>query len=211
MLDYTLDHAQGSRNVQELALSSDAPELLRQARTRGVAAIERPAELATDTATVADAARHATRTLEAMRGERFQSVVILYGNVPIRPANLTDRALTLLRETGCTSVQSVCPVGKRHPYWMRQLDVDGRLSAFHPNTVDRRQNLPPVYALDGGVLAVRREMLDLDDGPHGLLGADPRAILTAPHDVIDIDEELDVYLAEAVLRQRASISLGKAA
>ena len=37
------------------------------------------------------------------------------------PADLTDRAINKLIETEADSVQSVYPVGKNHPYWMKKL------------------------------------------------------------------------------------------
>jgi CMP-N-acetylneuraminic acid synthetase len=103
-------------------------------------------------------------------------------------------------------VQSVCPVGKMHPYWMKTLagPSDDQLQAYQPNTVYRRQDLPPVYMLDGGVIALRREALFILDPaqPHAFLGTDRRAVITRPHDVVDIDEPHDLALAEAILQQR---------
>ncbi len=207
MIAWSIAHAQSARHVDHLLVSTDGPAIARAATEAGAPVILRPGELASDTATVDTAARHAVERFEADHADpQVDFVVILYANVPIRPPDLIDRAIDKLRQTGCDSVQSVCPVGKMHPYWMKTLagDSHDELAPYQPNTVYRRQDLPSVYMLDGGIIAVRRSALFTGDPmqPHAFLGHDRRAIITQPHDVIDIDEPHDLALAEAVLQQR---------
>lgn len=209
MLAWTIEHAQGSHLAGQIVLSTDGEELARVGRSMGVTVIKRPAHLANDTATIDSAARHAVETVESQSGTSFDAVVILYGNIPVRPADLTDRAVAKLKETGCDSVQSVYPVEKMHPYWMKKLGDDGELLMYEPNNVFRRQDLPPVYMLNGGIIAVTRKSLFnwRPDSPHAFLGEDRRAVVNAPEDVIDIDSRLDLLVAEAVLMERRKSSV----
>ena len=211
MLAWTIEHALGSQLAGRVILSTDGEALVQVARSMGVEVVMRPAELADDHATIDSAARHAVETIETKTNTTFDSVVILYGNVPARPADLTDRALTKLMDTGCDSVQSVYPVEKMHPYWMKKLGgSDGdELLMYETNEVYRRQDLPPVYMLDGGIIVVTRASLfnPSDDGPHGFLGKNRRAVVNEPGAVIDIDSEVDLRVAEAVLRQRRESSV----
>lgn len=206
MLAWTLEHALTSHEVDAVVLSTDGPALAQVAQAMAVPVLERPAELAGDTASVAGAARDALRRYEAEHGLELQRVAILYGNVPVRPADLTDRALRKLRETGADSVQSVYRVGKTHPLWMRTLGgtQGDELGMYQPNTIHRRQDLPPVYMLDGGVIAVTRAGLlqEEPDQPHAFLGIDRRAVVTEEGEVIDVDSRLDHRVAEAVLLER---------
>lgn len=199
VLQYTIEHALGSPSLDRIALSTDAPMLLDLARSFNIDVVERPADLAGDTATVDSAARHAVTAL----GCEHEHIVILYGNVPVRPADLTECALAKLRDTGCDSVQSVYPVEKNHPFWMKSLaGPDGdTLTHYQPNTIYRRQDLPPVYQLDGGMIAVTRRALfnQNPDDPHSFFGNDRRAIVTTPGTVIDIDTPADLLLAQATL------------
>ncbi|MEM8782947.1 MAG: acylneuraminate cytidylyltransferase family protein [Planctomycetota bacterium] len=203
VLDWTLDHAAAARRIDRVVLSTDGEELKSLATFRGIETVHRPHVLADATATVDAAARHAVRTVDP-DGD-YDAVVILYGNVPVRPADLADRAVAKLRETGCDSVQSVCPVGKHHPYWMKELagDTEDRMVQHVPNRVYRRQDLPPLYELDGGVIVVSRECLFVThpDEPHAFLGVDRRAIVTQPGEVVDIDEAFDLDVAEAILQR----------
>ncbi|NJL30860.1 MAG: acylneuraminate cytidylyltransferase family protein [Phycisphaerales bacterium] len=210
MVAWSIEHARQSKRVGAVVLSTDGDAIAQVGRDIGIQVIQRPAELAHDTASVADAARHALITMEARSRNSFDGgVVILYGNVPIRPADLCDRALEKLQTTGCDSVQSLCAVGKMHPYWMRKLTgQDGdQMEPFIANNIDRRQDLPPVYMLDGGIIAVRRQCLLESAGghPHAFLGSDRRAIITQPGEVVDVDTKLDWHLAQAVMQERGHI------
>ncbi|MEX0886855.1 MAG: acylneuraminate cytidylyltransferase family protein [Phycisphaeraceae bacterium] len=213
---WTIEFALRARSLSQVVVSTDSGELAAIGREHALRVVDRPAVLASDTATVDAAARHALEQVEAERGGRFDAVVILYANVPVRPADLADRAVAKLRDTGCDSVQSVTSVGKMHPYWMKRLtgaeeDVAGRVAgdvieAYEANSVYRRQDLPPVYMLDGGIIAVRREsLLTVVQGqPHAFLGRDRRAVVTGPGEVVDVDSEHDRRVAEAVLTAGAS-------
>lgn len=210
---HSIDHARAASTVAAVALSSDDHELLRLARDAGAEPIQRPPDLARDHDPVDDAARHALETLERRAGLEFHAVAILYANVPVRPADLTDRAARLLHSSRCHSVQSYAPVGKHHPLWTAVLDpdADGALRPWQGDTLNnnifRRQDLPPAHLPDGGALLVTRDALRLElpnapHGPHRFLGSERRGVLTAPGDVVDIDDDIDALVADTLLRAR---------
>ncbi|MFM7050938.1 MAG: cytidylyltransferase domain-containing protein [Planctomycetota bacterium] len=200
MVARTIRFARAARSVDRIVVSTDGAEIAAIARGEGAEVVMRPDDVSNDTATVDAAVRHAVEH----SGSQAQVVVILYANVPVRPADLIDRAVARLDETGCDSVQSYYRVGKTHPFWMSRLDDDGRVSQFIENRIYRRQELPPLHMPDGGVIAVRRASLfDVREGePHAFFGRDRRGIETAEGDVVDVDTELDLAVAEAILRRR---------
>lgn len=209
LVAWTIEHALASRQPDQVILTSDSQAILNVGRAYDIPSYERPAHRASDTATVDDAARHGIECWEQGAGAHCQYVAILYANVAIRPADLTDRAFTKLIETEADSVQSVYPVGKMHPFWMKQLDGphDDILRMYQPNRVYRRQDLPPVYMLDGGVIALTRQSLfDKFDPaePHAFLGEDRRAIVSPEGAVVDIDSQVDLIYAQAVLEGKAA-------
>lgn len=201
MVARTVRFARAARSVDRTVVSTDGDEIAAIARGEGVEVVMRPEGVSNDTATVDAAVRHAVEH----SGSRAEVVVILYANVPVRPADLIDRAVARLDETGCDSVQSYCRMGKTHPYWMSRIDGDGRVSQFIENRIYRRQELPALYMPDGGVIAVRRASLfDVREGePHAFFGRDRRGIETQEGEVIDVDSELDLVVAEAILRGRS--------
>lgn len=212
---WTIRHALGSSAAGRVVVSSDDEEVLGIARREGCLVHERPAELASDTARVDDAARAALAS--ALPDEERRPVVILYGNVPVRPDDLTDRAVRLLAETGCDSVQSYAPVGKHHPWWTARLGEGGRVAPWEGEVLNhgvfRRQDLPPAHLPDGGVIALTRAALRLEipgvpPGPHAFFGLDRRGVETREGEVVDIDSPVDLAVADAVLRGRGGFTTG---
>jgi CMP-N,N'-diacetyllegionaminic acid synthase len=208
LIAWTLEHARASTLASGIIVSSDSPEIRQVGQQMGVDVCDRPSALASDQATIDSAVRHAVETWETRHGRSAAQVVILYGNIPLRPMDLVDRALGKLDQTGCDSVQSVYPVGKTHPFWMKKLAGPSQdvLEMYQPNDVYRRQDLPPVYMLDGGIIALTRQSLFNFDPegrePHRFLGRDRRAIVTEPGDVVDVDTPLDLLLAETIHNYR---------
>jgi CMP-N-acetylneuraminic acid synthetase len=204
VIEYTFDHAAASRRLTTSILSTDCPRLTRLAHARAIRVIQRPAELATATASVQDAMLHAMENFESSGGFRADTLVVIYGNVPIRPANVIDAAIEHLHKTGCDSVRSFCPVGKWHPAWMSKLDGD-RVEALQPGSIDRRQDLSPLFLHDGAVVAVSRASLlrgkDNPSDPHAFFGTDRRGITVGIGETVEIDTLRDLYLAQAILQE----------
>ncbi len=206
VIAYTFEHAIASRRLSSVVLTTDSEPAKAFAREAGIQVIDRPAELATDTATVDAAARHAVETFESDGAVPVDVVVLLYGNIPVRADGLIDRAIEHLAASGADSVRSVAPVSKQHPDWLHRLEGD-RMQQFRPNSIHRRQDLSPLYYHDGAVAVVTRRALfgalDAPDDYQAFLGADRRALVQRPEDAVDIDEPIDLYVAEAVLRARS--------
>lgn len=227
---WTIEHALAAKSIGTVVLSTDDEALIELGRSLGIACVRRSAELAGDRATVDAAAReailqvehgefaHAPRVQRETHGQdahATSSIVILYANVPIRPGggDLIDRAVARLIETGCDSVQSYVPVGKYHPWWMTRIDdATGDVRPWEGDILNhnifRRQDLPPCYVPDGGVIALTRRALfceipGVPAGPHAFFGKDRRGVINPEGAVIDIDSATDAAVAEAALKAHA--------
>jgi CMP-N-acetylneuraminic acid synthetase len=206
VIEYTFDHAAESKLLGATVVSTDCPHVRRLAEDRGLSVIDRPAELATATASVQDAMLHALGVVESVNlSFKADGLVVLYGNVPIRPAGVIDRAIEMLIETKCDSVRSFCPVGKWHPAWMSKLDGD-KVEALHPGSIHRRQDLEELFLHDGAVVAVSRDSMlrgrVKPRDPHAFFGADRRGIRVEAGETVEIDQARDLYLTEAILAER---------
>lgn len=200
MVVHSIEQARQAKRVDHVIVSTDGEEIAAAARIEGVEVVMRPPSLATDKASVDSAVRHAIEA-SCVASSR---VVILYANVPVRPRDLIDDAIDRLEKTGADSVQSYESVGKHHPWWMVRIGENDSIDAWHRNDVYRRQDLPPAHFPDGGVIALTRESLFtvVDEAPHAFLGRDRRAIVNEIGSVIDIDDEIDMLVAEAIIKRR---------
>lgn len=203
VIGYTFDHVRASSLLSKVVVSSDSPEILRLATAAGIETIVRPSELATAEASVQDAMLHAMEQVESRGQFKADALVVIYGNVPVRPTAAINRAIQVLRETGCDSVRSFCPVGKWHPAWMAQLAGD-RVLPLEPGSIHRRQDLPSLFLHDGAVVAVSRDSMLRGQtnrhDPHAFFGADRRGFETGAGQTVEVDTLRDLFWAEAVLR-----------
>ncbi|MFH1419548.1 MAG: acylneuraminate cytidylyltransferase family protein [Planctomycetota bacterium] len=202
MIAHTINHAKAAREIDAICLTTDDPRAAEIGRAEGLFVVNRPAELATDTATVDAAARHAVDLYEKAVCP-VTHVALLYANVPVRPEGVIDRAMRHLIDTGADSVRSLAPVTKQHPDWIHRLDGD-RMVQFRRNSIYRRQELEPLYYHDGAVVAVTRRALfatDPDDN-HAFMGADRRGVVVEEGMAVDVDSTADLQIAEAVIRNR---------
>lgn len=213
-VQWTIEAALHAACVREVLVSSDDADLLAIASASGVRTVERPPELASDTATVDAAARHAITEFERAAGSPVnprRPLAILYANVPVRPHDLIDRAVAMLHDYEADSVQSYAPVGKFHPWWMARVDpATGTVRPWEGDVLNhgvfRRQDLPPALVPDGGVIVVTRDALMLEvpgvqPGPHAFFGREDRrrGVINPEGAVVDIDSRIDMLVAEALL------------
>ena len=152
VISYTFDHAQSATTLSRTVVSSDCRHVRALASRAGFPTIERPWDLATAEASVQDVMLHALESIErGSGGVQADALVVLYGNVPVRPDGVIDRAVSHLFETRCDSVRTFCPVGKWHPAWMSKLEGD-RVVPVQPNSIHRRQDLTKLYLHDGAAV-----------------------------------------------------------
>lgn len=203
VIEYTFDHVSASQRLTDALLTTDSEPAKELARRAGIEVIDRPAELASDAAPVDAAARHAVTHWETSHDSVVDLVALLYGNIPVRPRGLIDRAIQGLIASGADSMRSVAPVAKQHPDWIHRLEGD-RMVQFRPNSIYRRQDLEPLYYHDGAIAVVTRAALfgalETPNDHQAFLGADRRAIVQRPEDTVDIDGPIDLHLAETILR-----------
>jgi len=205
VIAYTIESALKSKLLDAIIVTSDDPDVREIASGyEGVWVVGRPAELATDTVPVDAAARFGCERAEELYGFHSDIVVLLYGNIPIRPDGLIDMTIEYLLTKGGDSVQTYSPVGKFHPDWMVMLE-DGHVKLNCPHHPYRRQDLRPMFMPNGAVLAIKRESLyrkpEHDKDFHAFLGKDRRGVVHPESDlIVDIDTIKDLYIAEGILR-----------
>lgn len=148
LLAWTVDAAHRSAYVDRVVLSSDDETIMAAARACGCEVpFRRPSTLATDTATTIDVVMHA---LDALPG--YDVIVLLQPTSPLRSALDVDAACERLAASGAPACVSVSLV-EQSPYWMYRLSEARALLPIveAPPGGTRRQDLPPVYALNGAI------------------------------------------------------------
>ena len=195
--------ARKSRWIGRVLVSTDDPEIAAASKRFGAEVpFLRPAELARDETPTLPVLQHVLAQLKSAEKYEPEIIVLLQPTSPLRRVEDIDRAVALLHQTGADSVVSLC-AAEHSPYWMNRLEGD-RVLPFLDNVpeYERRQDLPPVYRLNGAVYATRRRILMEQDR---LLGEDTRGIVMDAESSVDIDTPLDLRIAMLILQERQHV------
>lgn len=206
LLAYTIYAALAARALDGVFVSTEDAEIAEVARRWGATVIARPPEFAADTSPIDDALRHVLGAAGAGAGREADVLVWLQADVPIRGAGVIDRAVRMLLDDADASAVATGFAVTQHPAWAKKLDGDGYLEPADPSvTVFRHQELPPLYLLDGAVVALRAQNLAECLGRTGLhlyLGKRPR-LLVQTHAMysLNIETEEQIALGEFYLER----------
>jgi len=194
LIAWTIEAAQRSRYVDRLIVSSDDAEILATARRWGCEApFVRPAELAQDDTPGVLPVLHALSELPG-----YGYVVALQPTSPLRSPEDLDACLERCHGQEANACVTVT-VAEKSPYWMMVPESGHRVKPLLGWDTSRRQDLPTVYVLNGAVYVARTEWLT----ESRTFLTDETLVYPMPRErSLDIDTELDLLLAEAVVSHR---------
>ena len=153
LIAWSIEHAQKSKYVDEIFISTDSREIADVAERFGAPCPElRPEFLARDTA---PSSEFIVYTLEKMNqlGKRFDYFILLEPTSPLRDVEDVDRSIEMLvNSPESESIVGVAMSGTVHPAYMVIKGPNGYLEALMPEQQSlRRQDLPDVYFFEGSV------------------------------------------------------------
>jgi CMP-N,N'-diacetyllegionaminic acid synthase len=195
VIAWSVAAAAGAACLSRCVVSTDDPAIAAAAQAvGGDAPFLRPAELATDNASIVDTVLHALDTV----GGVFTHVALLQATSPLRTAEDIDdcvgRTLSVAAPAGLT-VRRTKPAE-----WLLRMDAAGRISPVSPSADPRRrQECAPAYIPNGAVYVIeaavlRRERAFAVPGAIGREMPEERSV--------DIDGPLDLMLAAAIVAAR---------
>jgi N-acylneuraminate cytidylyltransferase len=138
---------------------------------------------------------HALRELP----EQYDYVVLLQPTSPLRSAEDIDACIDICNCPNVPSCVSLVEPDK-HPYWMYSLDAEHKLSPLFPamSSSSRRQELPPLYSLNGAVYVAKVDWLLMSET---FIDRETAGYVMPRERSIDVDSEADLLMAEWMLRK----------
>ena len=183
--------------VDAVVVSSDDRNILEAAKIAGAIAVERPSDLATDTAAIEDAISHALQKYSESHPTPT-TLVLLQPTSPLRQASSISDAVLLFNENG--SVGSVYGVteAEHHPYKTFIANDSTLLPVGSVEDLSRsRQELPKAYRQSGSIYVV---------GVHDFLASNSlfvspvRWIEVGSEEAIDVDTPADLEAVRQAAR-----------
>lgn len=147
LIAHSILFAQSSHLIDRTYVTTDDPEIASVSHRYGASVIQRPAELATDSASSESALLHALEVLEA-DGIDPELIVFLQCTSPLRSSSDIDRAIQQLREEEADSLLSVSP---SHRFLWHRVDGVAKPINYDYRQRKRRQDMNPQYVENGSI------------------------------------------------------------
>lgn len=193
--------------VERVIVSTDDEEIADIALEWGAEVpFMRPPELSTDSATSLAVLQHALRYMETNEGMEIDTVVFLQPTSPFRNHDHINEAFQTFLQSNKTSLISVTDVHEFHPYFMFTLTESNTLEPLFniPNRPLRRQDLPPMYRINGAIYITRRVYYETVSPESAIFDWNSVGayVMDGPSSV-DINDYLDFQRAEWLLKQQS--------
>ena len=203
LIAYTIEMANAIQHMLYRAVvSTDDPEIESVARLYGGdVPFLRPAEISGDRVPTLPVLQHAVEYVEEQDQTTIDWVLLLQPTTPFRSIEDIDATLALAQQGGCDSIISVVQVFAEHPIFIKRIENE-RLLPFNLQEKEgtRRQDCrPPAYIRNGAVYLTRRDIIM---NANSIWGKVIRPYVMPPERSVNIDGELDLKLAEALIRER---------
>lgn len=190
LLVHTIRAAEAAPSLDRVVVSTDDDEIADIAQAAGAQVIRRPAELAQDDSPTEDAVIHALESLD----ERPGLVVTLEPTSPLRSARLIEECIHAAVVNEGTSVVTVTE--DRSVFGRIE---GGRFRHLQPGQPRLRQLREPLYRESSTVYVTPTERLLAD---RSVVAGPLVAVVVSEEEAVDVNTELDLVFAEALLARR---------
>jgi len=197
LLGHSIRHAVQSKLVDRVFVSTDSTKIAEIAAEFGAEIIQRPPEMATDTASSELALSHA---LESIKEQNIlpSKVIFLQATSPFRRSDDIDRALFRLQASGADSLVSVAP--NHRFFWRKRPDGSAEPINYDYQHRPRRQDMLTQYIENGSIYIFTPDMFQrCNNRLGGKICVYEMDEITA----LEIDSELDFRVAELLFEDWA--------
>lgn len=178
-------------SIDEIIIDTDSPTIQEQCAETfpSVRVIERPADLRAGEIPMNRIIEHDLGFTDA------DTILQTHSTNPLLGADAIEEAIRVFREEDCDSVFTVTRLQQR--LW----DSDVRPVNHNPAELLRTQDLPPLFIENSCAFVFSRELI-MTTGSR--IGPNAKMVETDPTGSLDIDEEPDFVLAEAMWKVRVA-------
>jgi CMP-N,N'-diacetyllegionaminic acid synthase len=205
LIAWSIEKAKNCEYIDRLIISTDSQEIADVAANFGAEVpFLRENELAEDSTPMVPVIVDAVSRLKS---ENYDYAVMLQANSPLTRSFVIDEAIKKLIDEDLDVVFTVCPVD-HPPQWVLKVENSTPSFAFMNNdnkTIVRRQDEATLYRSTAAVFAVKISTLlaNQDTIRLALPSTSQKSgvIITDTYSSVDIDTELEFYLAETIFQK----------
>jgi CMP-N-acetylneuraminic acid synthetase len=204
LIKRAIDAARGVAEISRVIVSTDGDAIASAALAAGAEVpFRRPSELSEDTSPEWLVWRHALSFVRAGTGRMPDALVVVPATAPLRESVDIAECLSVFVRERPDMVITVTPA-RRNPYFnMVQIAADGfaQLVLHASHGVSRRQDAPAMYDMATVAYVANPEFVMTASS---MFEGRVRAVVVPDSRAIDIDEPIDLVVAEALLAARSA-------
>ena len=157
LIAWSIEQALNSSSITRVYVSTDDAEIAKVSKKYGAEVVERPAELATDTASSEQALLHAIKYIEQNSGKNIDIVVFLQATSPLREPSDIDNALQKFVNENADSLFSAAVLDD----FLIWGTVKGAFTSINYDYRNRglRQNREKQYVENGSIYIFKPDIL----------------------------------------------------
>ncbi len=203
LMAYSIEAAIDSGLFDVVHVSTDSEQYAQIAREYGAdVPFLRSEEMSSDTADSWDAVNEVLKRYKEM-DRSFDSVTLLQPTSPLRGKADICRAFKVLMDKTANAVISVCEAD-HPPMWFHPLAADGAMTHFATKDKGKqRQAFEIHYRMNGAIYLVKMSYFEEDR--HNILRDKVFAYIMDKRASIDIDDQFDFDIAEAIMKNRQNL------
>lgn len=199
LIAFSIEVALGCKEVDHCYVSTDDDGIASISENLGAEVIARPPELASDIASSYDTVLHALDEIRRDTGSFPEAFVLLQPTSPLRTAASLAKCIAGWKEEGASSAVSLT-LAEHHPYKSFIVRNGMFLPMIDFSTLNTpTQQLPPAYRTNGAIYLVKTSLF-LSKKTFFPFPMYP--FIMPFEESVDIDTELDFFLAEALMKER---------
>lgn len=197
LIAWSIEQAKAARLVDDVFVSTDDEKIAEVSRQYGAKVVNRPAELASNTARSEDALIHAIGVIEKEHKVEIRRVIFLQATSPIRQNDDIDNAINIFTDQKADSLFS-CTKIKDHFVWE---EIDGNYSSVNYDFQNRkmRQDIKPQYLENGSIYVFKPELIKKE---HNRLGGQIAIYEMPPWKSFQIDRRDDLNICEYYIKEK---------
>lgn len=194
LIAYTIEEALNSPYVEEIFVSSDSKDILKESVSYGASPLKRPEELATDEATSEDAIWFHLNN--ALKEKNYDAVILLQPTSPLRKSSDINSAVELYKKNK-SPVYSVTQLDIS-PFRSFKIENNLLTPLFDKEKKSRRQDEESTFAANGAIYIFdSQEFLENKKLPSENI----TPYIMDKKRSYDIDDYTDFLMAEFMMKQ----------